>query len=274
MEARPGARLDRYQTSQPGNTEGETVPSKDTASPVPGVAAGPDTPERRLLATMRLHAITAVHGQDGLHERLLIEAARFPAVDCTRIGAALALMSRLHERDRRQREPYACHPLRVTIRILAHYRVTDPDVACAALLHDAVEDHAGDIAAGGGRETALVVLGGRFGDRTAGLVAAVTNPAWEAGRDKHQQYLQHVTASLEASPWARVIKVSDFTDNAVGLPYTTGAKLPALARKYLPLVASLRELILRRDTPLDADVKDMVARQLDSAQERLTAICG
>jgi (p)ppGpp synthase/HD superfamily hydrolase len=27
-----------------------------------------------------------------------------------------------------------------TIRILVHYRVADPDVACAALLHDVVED--------------------------------------------------------------------------------------------------------------------------------------
>jgi (p)ppGpp synthase/HD superfamily hydrolase len=223
---------------------------------------------------MRLHAITAVHGEDGLRERLLIEAARFPAVDRPRIEAALALMSRLHELDRRQREPYCCHPLRVSIRILAHYRVTDPDVACAALLHDTVEDHAGDIARGGGREAALGVLARQFGDRTAGLVAAVTNPAWEPGSDKHQQYLRHVTASLEASPWARVIKVSDFTDNAVGLYYTTGAKLPVLARKYLPLVAPLRELVLRRDTPLDADVKDMIARQLNSAQDRLTAICG
>ena len=114
-------------------------------------------------------------------------------------------------------------------------------MACAALLHNTVEDHAGDIATGGGRESALVVLGGQFGDRAAGLVAAVTNPAWEPGRDKHQRFREHVTASLEASPWARVIKVSDFTDNAVGLPYTTGAKLPALARKYLPLVAPLRE---------------------------------
>jgi hypothetical protein len=35
------------------------------------------------------------------------------------------------------------HLLRVTIRILSHYRVADPDVACAALLHDAVEDHSG-----------------------------------------------------------------------------------------------------------------------------------
>ena len=58
---------------------------------------------------MRLHTITAVHGEDGLRERLLIEAARFPAADRARVGAALALMCRLHERDRRQREPYACH---------------------------------------------------------------------------------------------------------------------------------------------------------------------
>lgn len=61
---------------------------------------------------MRLHAITAVHGEDGLRERLLIEAGRFPATDRARVGTALGRMSRLHERDRRQREPYACHPLR------------------------------------------------------------------------------------------------------------------------------------------------------------------
>jgi hypothetical protein len=53
----------------------------------------------------------------GLHERLLIEAARFHAADRARIEAALALMSRLHERDRRQREPYACHPLQQAARM-------------------------------------------------------------------------------------------------------------------------------------------------------------
>ena len=114
-----------------------------------------------------------------------------------RIGAALALMSRLHERDRRQREPYSSHPLRVTIRILSHYRVTDPDVACAALLHDTVEDHAGEIAPGGGRQAALAVLAGQFGEGTAELVGAVTNPAWDPGRDKHEQYREHVAESLE-----------------------------------------------------------------------------
>jgi (p)ppGpp synthase/HD superfamily hydrolase len=231
-----------------------------------------DTPERRLPAVMRLHAITAVHGRDGLRDRLLIEAGRFPAADRNQVGTALAWMSRLHERDRRQREPYACHPLRVTIRILSHYRVTDPDVACAALLHDAVEDHADDIAPGG-REAALAVLARQFGECAADLVAAVTNPVYEPGRDQHEQYREHVTASLQASPWARVIKVSDFTDNAVGLFYTTGPKLPRLAAKYRPLVPPLRELVLRPDTPLDPDVKNMIARQLHSAEDKFAAIC-
>jgi hypothetical protein len=248
------------------------VAPHDSVNLVPGETRL-NTPEGRLLAVMPLHAVTAMYGEDGLRERLLIEIRRFPAAERNRIDTALALMSRLHERDRRQREPYACHPLRVTVRILSHYRVADADVACAALLHDTVEDHAGDIVPGGGRDAALAVLAGQFGERTAELVAAVTNPPWEPGRDKHEQYRGHVAESLDACPWARVIKVSDLTDNAVGLFHTSGPSLPRRAAKYRPLLPVLRELILRPDTPLQDEVKRMIAAQLDKADDRLAAIC-
>jgi hypothetical protein len=58
----------------------------------------------------------------------------------------------------------------------------------------------------------------------------------------------------------------------VGLPYTTGPKLSKLAGKYRPLVPVLRELILRPDTPLDPEVKGMIAGQLDNAEARFAAI--
>ena len=86
--------------------------------------------ERRLLAAMPLHAITALHGESGLRERLTIETAAFRAADRECIAQALDLASRLHAADRRQNEPYVNHLLRVAIRIITYYRVRDADVIC------------------------------------------------------------------------------------------------------------------------------------------------
>ena len=228
--------------------------------------------ERESLATMPLHEITASRGEAGLRERFAIEIARLPAGDRERAGQALALAARLHAGDRRQREPYVNHLLRVAVRIISHYHVRDPDVICAALLHDAVEDHAAGLAGGGGQPEALAALAARFGSRVATLVAAVTNQQNGPAGDSHQRYREHVAASLDASPWARVIKMSDFTDNGVGLIYTTGPRTKTLARKYAPLVPVLKELIARPDTPLNHDVKARILDQLDRAQERFAAI--
>jgi HD domain len=228
--------------------------------------------ERRLLATMPLHAITSLHGEAGLRERFAIETERLPEPDRARAGRALDLAARLHAGDRRQREPYVNHLLRVAIRIITYYGVTDGDVICAALLHDAVEDHAADLAPGGGQCEALDVVAARFGPRVAELVGAVTNPEFAPGRDRHAQYREHVAESLETSPWARVIKASDFTDNGVGLIHTTGPALARLSAKYAPLVPVLAELVARPDTPLSEDVKARILGQLDTARRRFAAI--
>lgn len=231
-----------------------------------------DSGDRLMLTTMPLHTITEVHGEAGLRERFAAEVEALPAADRIRAEQALELAGRLHAADRRQREPYVNHLLRVAIRIICYYHVGDPDVVCAALLHDAVEDHAADLAAGGGQREALAVIAAQFGDRVARLVAAVTNPEWQPGHDVHEQYREHVAASLETSPWARVIKASDFTDNGVGLFYTTGPRLTRLASKYAPLVPVLADLIARPDTPLEDDAKARILAQLDSAAQRFAAV--
>jgi hypothetical protein len=126
IAAREGARLDRDNNqSRTDQDETEaTVTADGTAKLASDAAVSLDAAERRLLPRMPLHAITSVHGEAGLRERLLVEITQFPAADRARASDALALASRLHARDRRQREPYANHLLRVAIRVLSHYRVT------------------------------------------------------------------------------------------------------------------------------------------------------
>ncbi|MGE5291934.1 MAG: HD domain-containing protein [Micromonosporaceae bacterium] len=228
--------------------------------------------ERRVVATMPLHAITSVYGEDGLRERFGLEIGRFGDRERQRLEEALALASELHSGDRRQNEPYVNHLLRVATRIICYYRVDDADVVCAALLHDTVEDHPGGLSSGGGQGEALAALADRFGPRVAQLVGAVTVPPRENGRDRHEQYRQHVAASLLAHPWARVIKASDFTDNGVGLIHTTGPMLARLAAKYAPLVPVLNEMIARDDTPLSPDVRAHIIGQLEAARQRFSTI--
>ena len=251
---------------------GQGALSPDVA--FPGGGHEFDEATRRVIAVMPLHAITAIHGEAGLRERFAAEIARLPdPADRERAVRALQLAGRLHAADRRQREPYVNHLLRVAVRIMSpsHYGVGDPDVICAALLHDAVEDHAAGLAAGG-RDAAVAALAQSFGRRGAELVDAVTNPEWAAGTDRNEQYRAHVAASLAASPWARVIKASDFTDNGVGLHHTTGAKAVKLARKYAPLVPVLADLTARPDTPLSPRAKSLILGQLCNAQERFAVI--
>src|ERR1700739_1263477 len=120
----------------------------------------------RLLGTMPLHAITSTYGEAGLRERFAVEIAALPEPDRRRMERALELAARLHAGDRRDREPYVNHLLRVAIRVMSHYRVRDADLVCAALLHDAVEDPPAELTGGRAEQpAALAVLAEEFGPR-------------------------------------------------------------------------------------------------------------
>jgi (p)ppGpp synthase/HD superfamily hydrolase len=232
-----------------------------------------------MLLSMPLHAITEVYGEAGLRDRFALELEEFPPAARTRLMAALELAARLHAYDRRVREPYLNHLLRVAIRIIRYYGIHDVDVLTAALLHDTVEDHPAELAGLPPElshteltNAAVAELARRFNPRMAELVRSVTNPEYDPERDKNEQYRMHVAESLDRDPWARVIKVSDFTDNGVGVIHTTIEKARRAATKYRPLVPTLRELVGRPDTPLSIAAKDHILDQLDLAEERFAAI--
>ena len=190
--------------------------------------------------------------------------------------AALDLAADLHRDDRRVREPYLNHLLRVAIRLMHHYQVRDVDVIVAGLLHDAVEDHPAELADGGpGTDRP----GPRWPRSPRGSGRGW--PPWSPpspircttrSGTATTQYREHLAVSLDREPWARVIKVSDFTDNGVGVIHTVGPKVVSSARKYRPLVPLFRDLIGRPDTPLSPAVKRHIFGQLDLAEERFSAI--
>ena len=222
---------------------------------------------------MPLHAITALYGERGLRERFATETARLgDPTGRRKIKQALQLAGRLHALDHRQREPFVNHLLRVALRIIVHYDVHDADIICAALLHDSVEDHADDLSPAG-RPGAFAVLAACFGPQVADLVGAVTNPVYvtDIRRGRHSIALTSWPAS-KATRGHESSRRRDFTDNGVGLIYTTGPKAAKSARKYTPLVPVLADLIARQDTPLTCQAKARILRQLDSAQERFAAI--
>src|ERR1700757_3444185 len=141
-----------------------------------------DSGERRLVATMPLHAITSAYGEEGLRARFAAEIEAWLEADQRRLNQALALAGRLHAADRRAQEPYVNHLLRVAIRIMSHYGVRDADAA--------------ELAPDGTRAAALAALAEEFGPRVSALVAAVTNPEYAPGLDADEQYREHVAESL------------------------------------------------------------------------------
>ncbi|MFI5845979.1 HD domain-containing protein [Catenuloplanes sp. NPDC051500] len=214
------------------------------------------------LTAMPLHAVTEVLGADGLTRRLDLELLRLPPADRRIVAAAAVWAATLHRDQRRTREPYINHLLRVTLRILCYYRVEDPEILVAALLHDSVED----------QPVTINTISRGYGARVAGLVESVTTPPRPDGVDRIAHYVDHLSTTVAASPWGRVIKLSDFTDNGVGIIHTPGPKASRVAVKYAPAVPVLRDLLSRIDTPLTSPVKAHIHTQLDLATTRIAAV--
>ena len=189
--------------------------------------------------------------------------ARYAGAALQHVEQALRLAAELHRaKVRPDGSPYLQHVLSVAQRTLRWLPEASCDVAVAALLHDTVEDESKVLAirarssAGTERERALQAIDETFGGRVAELVGQLTNPNFEAqvqaqGLDpksspgtlaQHKLYAEHFEQLLQSNDHATLIKVADFSDNALRLDGIIDRVLHAkLTGKYRACVALLRE---------------------------------
>ena len=109
-----------------------------------------------------------------------------------------------HHRDQRRKDdnqtPYINHPLEVAWVLANVGAVDDVEILQAAVLHDTVEDTAATVAD----------VRARFGDRVAGLVAAVSD---DKTLDKAERKRLQIVGAPALPREAKLIKLADKTCN-------------------------------------------------------------
>lgn len=162
------------------------------------------------------------------------------------IRTTLALGVDLHAEDKRTYEPYANHVVRVGIRLIEQLGVTDEVTVAAAPVHDAIEDHARELAGMRyddvpdevhlQRQLAYNALALIASEEVADVTLEVSNPLLEVGDSKTEVYARH-TARLVVfgSPRSAALKLADFLDNSDHVQGEDPDKRTRLDRKQEPV---------------------------------------
>jgi guanosine-3',5'-bis(diphosphate) 3'-pyrophosphohydrolase len=140
--------------------------------------------------------------------------------DLDRILAAAAFAADKHRMQRRkdaESSPYINHPLALAHILSREGKISDPDILCAALLHDTVED----------TETTLDELERAFGAEVASIVAEVTN---DSSLPKAEQKRLQVAKAASKSRGAKLVKLADKIANLRDIAATPPAEWSAERR--------------------------------------------
>ena len=130
--------------------------------------------------------------------------------------------------------PYLEHLLEALEVLVRGAGVTDPDVLCAAVLHDVVEDTPCTV-----DDVRL-----RFGDRVADLVGWVTKPEPEDGADHKAAKEEYLKGLQNAPDDAIAVKLADRASNVQTL---RNLSLPRQREYYEQTVAYIMPLTESRD---------------------------
>ncbi len=242
---------------------------------------GPNTITPDHVRGLSLSRVTQEYGTLGLYTRLQATLAERGLDQVPEITWALQMGLTLHANDNRTNGPYNDHLLRVTLRSIEDYGIDDPALIAAHPLHDSIEDHPKDLVlaltgnrmtdVGEARTVGVELLARHTYVETAEIVVAVTNPLLAEGDDKQAVYASHTEELVLTHPKGRVLKLSDFVENAVGNHYTLGSKRDALDEKYLDLFRIHRMGLFMPDSLITGELRLKVLAQLSAGHARAQA---
>jgi guanosine-3',5'-bis(diphosphate) 3'-pyrophosphohydrolase len=131
--------------------------------------------------------------------------AALPADTVARLHKAAAYADAHHGDQRRPTgTPYREHLLEALEVLVRGAGVTDPEILCAAMLHDVVED----------TDRTVDDVRADFGPRVAELVGWVTIPEPGPGQDKASVKEEYLRGLPRAPRDARLVKLADRASNA------------------------------------------------------------
>lgn len=169
-----------------------------------------------------------------------------------RVVDAIAFAAHAHRHQRRKDRkatPYINHPIAL-VRILAvEADIDDPDILCAAALHDYLEDCCG----GEGEPTVeqgRTLLRDRFGSRVLAYVDAVTD---DKTLDKAERKRMQIERAAHAPHGAKLVKLADKTANLRDIAATPPADWPEQRRRdYFDWAKAVIDRIRGTHTRLEA----------------------
>lgn len=145
--------------------------------------------------------------------------------------AAYEMAESVHEFQRRNDgTPYIWHPSRVAKIILDELKIMDPDMICAALLHDVLEDSP---------TLTPQILEYNFNPYVAYVVETLTKDIKAEGELRDQIDKQYVKKISVASDDCKIIKLADRLDNCRCLVFNVKRNpiryVTETCERYLPM---------------------------------------
>jgi (p)ppGpp synthase/HD superfamily hydrolase len=162
--------------------------------------------------------------------RSIMEIQGKKVTNLTPLLKAISFAAQRHQGQMRKdkKTPYVAHPMRVSTILAQEFKVSDPEILTAALLHDTIEDTTTD----------WDDVAKEFGPKVAGWVATLSK---DKRVEEHEREKVYFEGLAKASVEVKLCKLGDTLDNLIdvaGLERTSQEKALGKAKLVLEIFSA------------------------------------